>query len=79
MMLSMVKKMDTPGKKSWKNKMECLYQKGVKVNKEKVTNEKFTKVETVVEYIPVDGPAEKDQVIEIYKTLSEKLQKVPVE
>lgn len=78
-MLSMVKKMDTPGKKSWKAKMDCLYQKGVKVNRQKITNEKFIQLETVVDYIPVDGEAEKDQIIDVVKSLPKNLQEVPVE
>lgn len=35
-MLSMIKKLDTAGKKSWKRSMQCLYQNGAKVCTEKI-------------------------------------------
>lgn len=78
-MLSMVKKLDTAGKKSWKRTMQCLRQKGVKVDCEKIEEKKFLEVETVVNWVPVDGPADEKQVEQIYESIPQRFRKVPIE
>lgn len=67
-LLSKFKRMSTNEKKSFKNLFRGLYQKGVFVDINKVST-KFKKTEVCSEFIPVDGPAEKEQIIKVKERL----------
>jgi hypothetical protein len=76
-MLSMSKRMTTPERLDFNNRIKGLFQNGFFVD---LTNlsEEFKKRETIVSFVPADGPATEEQVTEIMKTMPKNFTKLTV-
>lgn len=78
-LLSKFKKMTTNEKKSFKNLFKGLYQNGIMINNFENISAKFKELEVCTAYIPIDGPASKDQVIKIRQMMPKITQELTVE
>lgn len=75
--LSAFKKLENPEKKDFKEKIHCLTQNSIKIDREKVGNDILEK-ETFVSYVPIDGKASEATRANIIAGLPKDLKVLPL-
>ena len=75
--LSAFKKLENNDKKEFKEKINCLTQNCIEVDKEKVAADVLA-LETCIRFVPIDGPASEANVSKIVETLPKDLKILPI-